>query len=184
MKRTRRTLPGTLAPGDAYAPSLFPEEHPAPAAPLALFDVDTGRLDIDRTGIAPAAPCAVCTSPDHLTAGCPKGIAGELFEADDHRHQDDPEADAGRRWADELTPGQVVNARNLALIELAEAGPSPFLRRRAAEALDAIDRGDEEEAARIVAIITAQEAAPEVPAAVEPDNTPEAVEARRQMFEF
>lgn len=73
---TRRTLAGTLAPGDAYAPSLFPEEHPAPAAPLALFATDVGTLGPPST---PALPCVVCGDRDHLTAACPNGAPVALF---------------------------------------------------------------------------------------------------------
>lgn len=88
MKRTRRTAPGTLAPGDAYAPSMFPDEHPSPPAPLALFDDAAGRLDIDRAALPPVAPCAVCTATDHVTGACPHGIAPRIF------HEYQPGTDA------------------------------------------------------------------------------------------
>ena len=76
MKRTRRTLPGTLAPGDAYAPSLFPNEAPAPPAPLALFALDAHQAD--RTP-PPAPPCPVCSGFDHPGAPCHRGEAVDLF---------------------------------------------------------------------------------------------------------
>lgn len=81
-KRTRRTLPGTLAPGDAYAPSLFPEEAPAPPAPLALFALEEGAAVLPPLA-APAAPCAVCSAVDHLTAACPYGAPAYLFGGPD-----------------------------------------------------------------------------------------------------
>lgn len=83
---TRRTLAGTLAPGDAYAPSLFPEEHPAPAAPLALFATDVGRIEAAPTTLA---ACPACGQPDHGPAGCPFGTAGALFGDLDHQDDDD-----------------------------------------------------------------------------------------------
>lgn len=76
-RRTRRTLPGTLAPGDGYAPSLFPTEAPAPAAPLALFATDVGTTLPPLS--TPALPCAVCGDRDHLTAACPQGAPVALF---------------------------------------------------------------------------------------------------------
>lgn len=86
MSRTRRTLPGTLAPGDAYAPSLFPEEHAAPPAPLALFATDVGRTGATAPTLA---ACPACGQPDHGTAGCPYGTAGELLEDTDHQADED-----------------------------------------------------------------------------------------------
>lgn len=139
-RRTRRTLAGTLAPGDAYAPSLFPEEHPAPAAPLALFDLDAGRIDTSAT--APAAPCAVCAAFDHLTAACPRGAAVDLFAPEPI----DPPYD--------LDTLRAMRLADLHTIE--ETGPSPFLRRKAAEALAALADGDEDQAARIIATMEAQ----------------------------
>lgn len=41
------------------------------AAQAALFDMAPAT---------PAGPCAVCADPDHLTAGCPHGIAAQLLE--------------------------------------------------------------------------------------------------------
>lgn len=76
MKRTRRTLPGTLAPGDAYAPSMFPEDAPAPPAPLALFALDPTPGPMATT----PAPCPVCTGTDHAGTACPRGAALDLFE--------------------------------------------------------------------------------------------------------
>jgi hypothetical protein len=143
MKRTRRTLPGTLAPGDAYAPSLFEDEHPAPPAPLALFATDTGRADRTPT-VTPR--CAVCDDDAHQADACPRGAAVSLFEEDEH----------AERWAGALTIEEADAERVSALHELAATGPSPFLRRKAAEALAALAEGDEDTARRHIDIITAQ----------------------------
>jgi hypothetical protein len=76
-RRTRRTQAGTLAPGDAYAPSLF-EEYAPPPAPLALFALDP---------VAPAGPiltprCAVCDDGAHQADRCHRGAALDLFTPD------------------------------------------------------------------------------------------------------
>lgn len=139
-RRTRRTLAGTLAPGDAYAPSLFPDEHPAPAAPLALFDLDAGRLPVEARTYAP--PCAVCAAFDHQTDACPRGAAVDLFAPEPIDPPDALDALRALRLAD--------------LHTIEETGPTPFLRRKAAEALAALADGDEDHAARIIATMEAQ----------------------------
>lgn len=141
-RRTRRTLAGTLAPGDAYAPSMFPEEHPAPAAPLALFDLDAGRLPVEARTYAP--PCAVCAAFDHQTDACPRGAAVDLFAPEPI---DPPDAY-------DLDTLRAMRLADLHTIE--ETGPTPFLRRKAAEALAALADGDEDHAARIIATMEAQ----------------------------
>lgn len=152
-RRTRRTLPGTLAPGDAYAPSLFGDD-PAVAgasrpAPLALFSPDVGAA-LAAAPIAPPAPCAVCGDADHLTAACYRGAAVALFDlAPDSRTQPAPEA------AEDAELAALEQIRRDTLVELAETGASPFQRRKAAEALAALDIGDEAAAARAIDILTA-----------------------------
>lgn len=203
-RRTRRTLPGTLAPGDAYAPSLFGDTgaHAAPPAPLALFATDVGAAVLPPL-TRPALPCAVCGDVDHLTAGCPNGAPVALFgpEQDDNAHRSGPRSSTradgpARRWTDAELRDDAVVATDEAqspqrvacagcpdsferpalsavrycppcteaqvwrtpahLARLADTGPTPFLRRKAADALAAHEAGDEAEVARIVAVIEAQ----------------------------
>lgn len=147
---TRRTLAGTLAPGDAYAPSLFPEEHPAPAAPLALFATDVGRIEAAPTTLA---ACPACGQPDHGPAGCPFGTAGALFGDLDHQDDDDDGAAPADGLADRWTPDALADQRYADLIRLTiEEHRSPFVRRKAAEAAAMIEAGAPEAAiARAVA---------------------------------
>lgn len=64
------------------ADRLFPVAGPTDRERAALRAENAraqGELFADLAPATPAAPCAVCDATDHLTAGCPRGIAADLF---------------------------------------------------------------------------------------------------------
>ena len=74
------------------ADRLFPVAGPTDRerAPLRTENQRAQVTLFDLAPTTPAAPCAVCDSADHLTAGCPEGIAADLFTTTDNQENHHP----------------------------------------------------------------------------------------------